>query len=451
MMLGELPAMGDDVATLAELNEAYLESVKMGDVDRFREILADDFLCSAADGSVLDKTQFLELTAGPRTLRHLSGSMSASACLAMSRSSTPRPPTRRCRGSRARAVHRRLGEARRRLARGGGARDASVKRRLAWAIVAAISLVGRPFRAADVHAQPPAAADADWPVNGGVDNIRYSPLTQINRDNVSQLQVAWTYDSHDAFKGSEMQSNPVVVDGVLYVTTPTLKVVAVDAANRARDLEVRPERRRGDRRAVPAPRRHRPQGSGVRHLSQLPLGARPKDRRADRVVRHRTGASICAKGSISRPSSLSVSASTPGVVFEDMLIMGSTRAGDAAGIAGPHPRVRREHRQAALDLPHDSEAGRVRLRHVAEGRASARRRRERVGRRHRRSEARDGVRRHRIGVVRFLRRHPPRRQPVRRLRAGARRAHRPAHLALPGHQARRLGLGLSRPRRTSSP
>ena len=74
MMLGELPAMGDDVATLAELNEAYLESVKMGDVDRFREILADDFLCSAADGSVLDKTRFLVLTGGPRTLRHLSGS-----------------------------------------------------------------------------------------------------------------------------------------------------------------------------------------------------------------------------------------------------------------------------------------------------------------------------------------------------------------------------------------
>ena len=74
MMLGDLPAMDDDVATLTELNEAYLESVKMGDVDRFREILADDFICSAADGSVLDKAQFLELTAGPRTLRQLTGS-----------------------------------------------------------------------------------------------------------------------------------------------------------------------------------------------------------------------------------------------------------------------------------------------------------------------------------------------------------------------------------------
>ena len=72
--------------------------------------------------------------------------------------------------------------------------------------------------------------DSGWPVHGGIDNIRYSPLSQINRANVAKMQVAWTYDSHDAFKGSEMQSNPIVVDGVLYATTPTLKVVAIDAA-----------------------------------------------------------------------------------------------------------------------------------------------------------------------------------------------------------------------------
>jgi len=64
--------MTSDTEALRELNESYLESVRMGDVDRFREILADDFLCSAADGSVLDKAEFLDLTAGPRTLRHLS-------------------------------------------------------------------------------------------------------------------------------------------------------------------------------------------------------------------------------------------------------------------------------------------------------------------------------------------------------------------------------------------
>src|SRR5437867_1573500 len=69
----------------------------------------------------------------------------------------------------------------------------------------------------------------DWPVNGGVDNIRYSSLTQINRNNVSKLKAAWTYDSHDAFKGSEMQSNSIIVDGMLYATTPSMKVVAVNA------------------------------------------------------------------------------------------------------------------------------------------------------------------------------------------------------------------------------
>src|SRR5439155_16359452 len=77
--------------------------------------------------------------------------------------------------------------------------------------------------------------DVNWPTNGGPGNSRYSPLGDITRINVRRLQVAWTYDSHDAFKGSEMQSNPIVVDGVLYATTPTLQVVAL-AADTGREL-----------------------------------------------------------------------------------------------------------------------------------------------------------------------------------------------------------------------
>ena len=64
-------------------------------------------------------------------------------------------------------------------------------------------------------------------MNGGPGNARYSPLTQITRDNVRQLEVAWTYERGDHFTASEMQSNPIVVDGVIYVTTPTMQVVAV--------------------------------------------------------------------------------------------------------------------------------------------------------------------------------------------------------------------------------
>ena len=82
--------------------------------------------------------------------------------------------------------------------------------------------------AALLQAQP---ASVDWPIYGGTtDNTRYSTLGQITPANVSQLRVAWTYDTHDEFPGSEMQSNPIIVDGVLYATTPKLRVIALDAA-----------------------------------------------------------------------------------------------------------------------------------------------------------------------------------------------------------------------------
>ena len=71
----------------------------------------------------------------------------------------------------------------------------------------------------------------EWQVYGGsAENIRYSGLRQINRQNVDRLRVAWTFDSGDAFPGSELQCNPIVVNGVLYATTPKVNVVALDAA-----------------------------------------------------------------------------------------------------------------------------------------------------------------------------------------------------------------------------
>src|SRR5579875_1425260 len=71
----------------------------------------------------------------------------------------------------------------------------------------------------------------DWPsYGGGLEDIRYSPLKQINRKNVKRLQVAWTYDTGDAFRGSEFQCNPLIVHEVLYATTPKLNVIALDAA-----------------------------------------------------------------------------------------------------------------------------------------------------------------------------------------------------------------------------
>src|SRR5215470_18839701 len=64
---------------------------------------------------------------------------------------------------------------------------------------------------------------------GGPENIHYSTLDQITRDNVHQLEVAWRFDSGDEFSGSEMQCNPIIVDGLMYATTPKLRVIALDA------------------------------------------------------------------------------------------------------------------------------------------------------------------------------------------------------------------------------
>ena len=60
-----------DVDTLTALNRDYVASVQKGDVKRLEEILADDFMCSNPDGSLLDKAEYLKLTAQPVTISGL--------------------------------------------------------------------------------------------------------------------------------------------------------------------------------------------------------------------------------------------------------------------------------------------------------------------------------------------------------------------------------------------
>jgi len=185
----------------------------------------------------------------------------------------------------------------------------------AWLFAACVLLLGQV-----AFVQP---ADEGWPMHGGVDNIRYSPLAQITRDNVAKLQVAWTYDSHDAFKGSEMQSNPVVVDGMLYVTTPTLKVSALDAESGREIWKFDPSG------GVSSGARFRHRGVTV-HDDRVFVTYRNWLWALDR----KTGTPIASFGTEGRvdlreglgmpPDRASVSASTPGAIFEDMLIMGSS-------------------------------------------------------------------------------------------------------------------------------
>jgi glucose dehydrogenase len=69
----------------------------------------------------------------------------------------------------------------------------------------------------------------DWPIYGGQpENDHYSFLTQINRQNVKQLRLAWTFDTHE--KGG-LQTSPLIVGRTLFAYTPSQKVIALDATN----------------------------------------------------------------------------------------------------------------------------------------------------------------------------------------------------------------------------
>jgi quinoprotein glucose dehydrogenase len=76
------------------------------------------------------------------------------------------------------------------------------------------------------------AADRDWP-SQYADSARshYSARNQINTANVKQLEVAWTYKTGDARADnrSQIQCNPLIIDGVMYGTTAQLKLFALEA------------------------------------------------------------------------------------------------------------------------------------------------------------------------------------------------------------------------------
>jgi quinoprotein glucose dehydrogenase len=165
---------------------------------------------------------------------------------------------------------------------------------------------------------------ANWPVyNGDTDHSHYSTLDQIGPDNVARLRVAWTYETRDEFPGSEMQPNPIVIDGVLYATTPKLRVIALDAAT-GRELWT------FDPNTIdPRSGRYRHRGVVV-HRDRVYVTQRNNLWALDRhtgkpVPTFGAGGRVDLREGLGRPAEgLSVSASTPGVVFNDLLILGTS-------------------------------------------------------------------------------------------------------------------------------
>lgn len=166
-----------------------------------------------------------------------------------------------------------------------------------------------------------------WPAyHGGPDNMHYSSLTQINRENVKNLQVAWVLDTGDRLPHSEMYANPIVIDGMIYVVSPKLNLIAADAATGKERWRFDPF----DGRRVLGRYRNR----GVTYWS---------DGKQGRIffaagyylyaVDTKTGKPAASFGKNGRidlrehldrdPATQSIGMNTPGVVYKDLLIIGS--------------------------------------------------------------------------------------------------------------------------------
>src|SRR5262245_6162700 len=83
--------------------------------------------------------------------------------------------------------------------------------------------------------QPAGGPTADWPYYGGDEGgSRYSRLTEIDKSNVAKLKIAWEYHTGDVSDGSgnrrksAFEATPIVANGMMYLSTPFNRVVALD-------------------------------------------------------------------------------------------------------------------------------------------------------------------------------------------------------------------------------
>jgi glucose dehydrogenase len=167
----------------------------------------------------------------------------------------------------------------------------------------------------------------EWSIyNGGPEGLHYSTLDQINPENVAQLKLAWRYDSGDEFKDSEMECNPIIVGRTLYATTPQLRVIALDAATGKLLWSFRPLERQDIEWKV------RNRGItywGAGDEGRIFVAANEKlyalDAKTGKPIPSfgASGAIDLREGLGRDPQTLSVSSTSPGIVYKDLLIMGS--------------------------------------------------------------------------------------------------------------------------------
>ena len=185
------------------------------------------------------------------------------------------------------------------------------------------------------------AADRNWPSYLG-DNSRshFSQLKQINQGNVHKLQVAWTYHSGDARSDnfSQIQCNPLVIDGVLYGSSPQLKLVSLDAATGRELWRFDPFSQSGESGSLGVNRGvvFWADGAQRRILFSADHFLYEVDATTGRLVEaFGSGGRVDIKEGLGRDvSKLYVVSTTPGTVYHDLLVL-PLRVGEGPAPAAP--------------------------------------------------------------------------------------------------------------------
>ncbi len=181
------------------------------------------------------------------------------------------------------------------------------------------------------------AASGDWEWRhylGDPGRSHYSPLAQINRDNVTSLELAWSYDT-GPLEGSlsQIQCNPIVVDGTLYGTTSRAHVFALDAANGRERWRFDPTEHgsasQGHNRGVV----YWENESGGRIMAASGQDLWALDARTGEPIgSFGDGGRIDLRTGFAHGERSGVTSPTPGAVYGDLLIFG-TKVGESEGSA----------------------------------------------------------------------------------------------------------------------
>ena len=163
-----------------------------------------------------------------------------------------------------------------------------------------------------------------WVYGGTPEQTRHSPLSQINRANVKQLAVAWTYDTGEP---GALQTQPLVVGDVLYGYTPTHKLFAIDAGTGARkwvfDSGIRGD---GPNRGV----MYWADGSERRVFAAVGNFVYALDAATGKLFESfGTGGRIDLREELGRPpQTQGVRLTSPGAIYKDLMILGG-RVGES--------------------------------------------------------------------------------------------------------------------------